>query len=48
MLASQIGINLTFDSDYGTDESLSYKNTVADQICGDNNDPRWASQVRTL
>lgn len=46
-LAPVIGINLSYNSNYGSDQSLSYKTTVAGTICGSDNDAAFAEFVKT-
>jgi len=46
-IAGSLGINLSVDSNYGTDQKLIYSTTVNGTICGNNDDAGFASLVKT-
>lgn len=42
-----IGLNLSFEANYGSDHKIGYYTAVVGKVCGSNDDPAWAEYVKT-
>ena len=42
-----IGLNLSFETNYGSDHKIGYYTAVVGKVCGSNDDPAWAEYVKT-